>query len=220
MPEAGAPPRAPARGNVIKLNVGGTHFTTRRATLCAYPDSMLGRMFAEENGALLDVDSDGCPFIDRDPTHFGAILNWLRTGYVELPGSVANVRALRLEAEYYMLDEHMFSRAARALLDEQCGAAAAAADAADRACCACSHGCDETLWNALVNGKPTCQSASARSALGPHAYRDAGGPPGVLEGWRLLASCVQQQQRQQRRPQEWGSFFTGRHAQQLWYFGS
>ncbi len=69
---------------IIHLNVGGQRFSTYRSTLIKYKDSMLYAMFA--GSFPIQSESDGSYFIDRDPTHFRTILNYLRDGpAVQLP---------------------------------------------------------------------------------------------------------------------------------------
>jgi len=76
----------------IHLNVGGVYFTTLRATL-AQSDSFFAGLVASGQDEV---------FIDRDPTHFRHILNWLR-GVRYLPDDENVLRELRYEAEYYAL---------------------------------------------------------------------------------------------------------------------
>ncbi|XP_028656150.1 BTB/POZ domain-containing protein KCTD21-like isoform X3 [Erpetoichthys calabaricus] len=49
---------------LVTLNVGGKLYTTSRATLACYPDSMLGAMFSGKLPS--SKDSQGNCFIDRD----------------------------------------------------------------------------------------------------------------------------------------------------------
>ena len=60
----------------VRLNVGGSLFETSLSTLCRDPTSLLASMFSGRH--LLSVESDGSYFIDRDPTHFRLVLNYLR----------------------------------------------------------------------------------------------------------------------------------------------
>ncbi|XP_077360875.1 BTB/POZ domain-containing protein KCTD7 isoform X2 [Festucalex cinctus] len=83
---------------VISLNVGGSHFTTRLSTLRRYDDTMLAAMFSGRHH--IPRDADGRFFIDRDGTYFGDILNFLREG--ELPQH-ERVRAVHREAQYYSI---------------------------------------------------------------------------------------------------------------------
>ncbi|XP_072303074.1 BTB/POZ domain-containing protein KCTD7 [Eucyclogobius newberryi] len=83
---------------VLSLNVGGTHFTTRLSTLQRYDDTMLAAMFSGRYH--VPQDSEGRYFIDRDGHYFGDVLNFLREG--ELP-SRDRVRALHREAQYYSI---------------------------------------------------------------------------------------------------------------------
>ncbi|XP_068187360.1 BTB/POZ domain-containing protein KCTD7 [Antennarius striatus] len=83
---------------VISLNVGGTHFTTRLSTLRRFEDTMLAAMFSGRH--YIPRDSEGRYFIDRDGMYFGDILNFLREG--ELPQR-ERVRAVHREAQYYAI---------------------------------------------------------------------------------------------------------------------
>ena len=85
----------------VKLNVGGSKFETTLSTLTRYPDSMLGAMFSGRHE--VPPDEEGYVFIDRDGTHFRAILNFLRTGFVDQPRSEQAANELKRELEYYQL---------------------------------------------------------------------------------------------------------------------
>ena len=85
----------------VKLNVGGSKFETTLTTLTTYPDSMLGAMFSGRHE--VPPDEEGCVFIDRDGKHFGTILNFLRTGTLDMPSSTKAVSELKREMEYYQL---------------------------------------------------------------------------------------------------------------------
>jgi hypothetical protein len=63
---------------IIRLNVGGTIFSTVRSTLCSVPGSMLEAMFSGRFGMPSLRDESGAYFLDRDPTYFGFILSYLR----------------------------------------------------------------------------------------------------------------------------------------------
>lgn len=54
---------------VIPLNVGGTHFTTRLSTLRRFDDTMLAAMFSGRHH--IPRDAEGRFFIDRDGKYFG-----------------------------------------------------------------------------------------------------------------------------------------------------
>lgn len=83
---------------VVDLNVGGRFFTTRLRTLRRDSESMLAAMFSGRHTP--DKDSQGRFFIDRDPTHFHHILNYLR--HEKLPPALLAVEVLD-EAEYYQV---------------------------------------------------------------------------------------------------------------------
>ena len=85
----------------VNLNVGGRHFTTSVQTLTKDPDSMLAAMFSGR--FELKPCEDGAFFIDRDGTHFRYILNYLRTGKLNLPKDKTIVKELLEEAEFYQI---------------------------------------------------------------------------------------------------------------------
>ncbi|KAK3932123.1 BTB/POZ domain-containing protein KCTD9, partial [Frankliniella fusca] len=92
----------------ITLNVGGKYFTTSRSTLVSKePLSMLARMFAEgENGYLMtpsNVDNNGAYLIDRSPTYFEPILNYLRNGQLIFDTNV-NPEGVLEEARFFGLE--------------------------------------------------------------------------------------------------------------------
>jgi len=92
---------------VVKVNVGGTKFTTSLTTLCRFPDTMIGAMYSGRHELV--QDDEGFHFIDRDGTHFRYILNFLRAPEnfkCELTG--AALGELKSECEYYGLKELMF----------------------------------------------------------------------------------------------------------------
>ena len=92
------------QNQVIVLNVGGTSFTTSLQTVRAEADSKLGRMFSGRH--VLKTHKDGKFFIDRDGTHFGFILNYLRgqiTSKEQLPDDHNTLSHLSSEAQYYQL---------------------------------------------------------------------------------------------------------------------
>ncbi|XP_031170284.2 BTB/POZ domain-containing protein KCTD3 isoform X1 [Sander lucioperca] len=87
----------PGMGEIIQLNVGGTRFSTSRQTLMWIPDSFFSSLLSGRISTLRD--ETGAIFIDRDPTAFAPILNFLRTKELDLRG--VNISILRHEAEFY-----------------------------------------------------------------------------------------------------------------------
>ncbi|KAM7015420.1 BTB/POZ domain-containing protein KCTD3 [Tautogolabrus adspersus] len=87
----------PGMGDIIQLNVGGTRFSTSRQTLMWIPDSFFSSLLSGRISTLRD--ETGAIFIDRDPTAFAPILNFLRTKELDLRG--VNISVLRHEAEFY-----------------------------------------------------------------------------------------------------------------------
>ncbi|XP_067874906.1 SH3KBP1-binding protein 1 [Heterodontus francisci] len=84
-------------GEIIHLNVGGKRFSSSRQTLTWIPDSFFSSLLSGRISTL--KDETGAIFIDRDPTVFTSILNFLRTK--ELDASDINIATLRHEAEFY-----------------------------------------------------------------------------------------------------------------------
>ncbi|KAM9817522.1 LOW QUALITY PROTEIN: BTB/POZ domain-containing protein KCTD3 [Neosynchiropus ocellatus] len=95
MAASGGP--APGMAEIIQLNVGGTRFCTSRQTLTWIPDSFFSSLLSGRISTLRD--ETGAIFIDRDPTVFAPILNFLRTKELDLRG--VNISTLRHEAEFY-----------------------------------------------------------------------------------------------------------------------
>ena len=89
---------------IIKLNVGGTKYTTSLSTLVKYLDSMLGRMF---DGQMTSTcDEEGSYFIDADGDMFQYILNFLRRNQLFLPEEFKEFQLKRLltEAEFFLIE--------------------------------------------------------------------------------------------------------------------
>uniref|UniRef100_A0A8C5TZ17 Potassium channel tetramerization domain containing 2 n=1 Tax=Malurus cyaneus samueli TaxID=2593467 RepID=A0A8C5TZ17_9PASS len=106
-PRAGAargpPGRCPTRAasKWVRLNVGGTYFVSTRQTLCREPKSFLCRLCCQDGPELgSDKDETGAYLIDRDPTYFGPILNYLRHGKLIINKELAEEGVLE-EAEFY-----------------------------------------------------------------------------------------------------------------------
>lgn len=88
--------------NVILLNVGGCAFVTCRETLHSGYFTGLLQTLGEEGEQVAEV------FVDRDPTHFRYVLNWLR-GCRYLPEDDQTLTELMWEADFYALDDMISS---------------------------------------------------------------------------------------------------------------
>ena len=86
---------------IVKLNVGGHHFTTSAKMLSKDRNSKLAAMFSGR--FEMKPCKDGAFFIDRDGTHFRFILNYLRTGKLTLPEGATFLKELEEEAEFYQI---------------------------------------------------------------------------------------------------------------------
>ena len=89
--------------DIVKLNVGGTIYTTSRSTLTQYSDSMLGAMFGGKLPFENSKDSEGNYFIDRDGDLFKYILNFLRGSKLVLPNNFQDTEAFRHEIDFFQI---------------------------------------------------------------------------------------------------------------------
>jgi len=91
-----------ASADLVHLNVGGVLYTTTKATLSRYPNSMIGVMF---NGSMpTSCDENGRYFIDRDGNLFGHVLNFLRSSQLALPDDFKQHDQLAVEADFYQIE--------------------------------------------------------------------------------------------------------------------
>lgn len=107
----------------FSLNVGGTSFTTSRASMLRVKGSFFEAMVSGRHGypsemvIVSETGSGKSYFIDRDATHFRHILNFLRAGaVVSLPEDDAAREELAVEADFYGLDA-MVKAIRRPMLD-------------------------------------------------------------------------------------------------------
>eukprot|EP01126_Amoeba_proteus_P002200 TRINITY_DN10689_c0_g5_i10.p2 TRINITY_DN10689_c0_g5~~TRINITY_DN10689_c0_g5_i10.p2 ORF type:complete len:197 (-),score=37.93 TRINITY_DN10689_c0_g5_i10:703-1293(-) len=92
---------------VIKLDVGGTYYTTSRATLCSDPNSVLAIMFSSAFFVPTKDPDTGRYVIDRDGKTFRYILNYLRDKTLLGPeeDKLDFYLRLYLDARYFNLEE-------------------------------------------------------------------------------------------------------------------
>jgi len=88
----------------IRLNVGGTYFCTTTDTLSKYPDTFLHKLCHSENNMSSDKDETGAFLIDREPSYFAPILNFMRHGKLVYDKNVSEEGILE-EAEFYNIEE-------------------------------------------------------------------------------------------------------------------
>ena len=81
----------------IQLIVGGKSFSTSRETLLRSSSFFSGLLMTHDNDA-----AQACFFIDRDPTHFRHVLNFMR-GSFTCPPTEREARELMCEADFYAL---------------------------------------------------------------------------------------------------------------------
>ena len=70
--------------DIVKLNVGGTLFTTSKTTLCKYESKLKYMVENEDIYQALPRDEQGAIFLDHDPAVFSTLLQFLRGHVVEL----------------------------------------------------------------------------------------------------------------------------------------
>lgn len=87
---------------VARLNVGGKRFCTTSSTLSARGENFLTRMLAHHEAGTLPstVDENGYLFIDRSPSAFEVILDYLRTGCLHTRPDVPT-SLLSTELDFY-----------------------------------------------------------------------------------------------------------------------
>merc|ERR1712176_1412410 len=96
-----------SKNNRIIINVGGSMYETTLNTLSTDQNSMLSAMFSGR--FKIERDENGSIFIDRDPTHFRHVLNFLRDGidYLKHGGLLQQsdvvLMELLQEAKYYSI---------------------------------------------------------------------------------------------------------------------
>lgn len=89
---------------VVPLNVGGSCYSTSLATLTKFKDSLIAEIFTgKSEGDLLQKDESGNFFIDRDGVLFRFILDYLRTGVLNLPDNFQESTRLYDEARFFRL---------------------------------------------------------------------------------------------------------------------
>lgn len=84
----------------VRLFVGGTEFVTSRETLTRISSFFSGLMDTSNDNEPEDTSCS----VDRDPTHFRHVLNYLR-GSFTCPPTEREARELMMEADFYALPE-------------------------------------------------------------------------------------------------------------------
>jgi len=89
----------------ITLNIGGKYFTTSLATLRSKSDTFLEKMF-RSNTSTATCSADGSFFIDRDPSTFGYVLEYLRNDDILMRSGDRSIRMQVYEdAEFFQLPD-------------------------------------------------------------------------------------------------------------------
>ena len=86
----------------IKMDVGGKIFAAGKSTLTSRPETFFGAMFSGR--FPMCPQDDGTYFIDRDPSVFGVVLNFLRGVPPDLDGMLEReVAQLKTDADYFQI---------------------------------------------------------------------------------------------------------------------
>ncbi|XP_059165168.1 BTB/POZ domain-containing protein KCTD4-like isoform X2 [Physella acuta] len=88
---------------VMRLNVGGTFYTTTKPTLQAVPGTFLHQI--STGAQYCPRDDRGYYVIDRDGHAFRYVLNFLRTSKLIVPMGYRELDILREEGEFYGLEK-------------------------------------------------------------------------------------------------------------------
>ncbi|CAG9862364.1 unnamed protein product [Phyllotreta striolata] len=101
------PAKVDRNSDWVTLNVGGKCFTTSKRTLTtSEPTSMLARMFSDDTEGYLSpssLDQNGAYLIDRTPTYFEPLLNYLRCGQLIYDKNV-NPEGILEEAKFFGIE--------------------------------------------------------------------------------------------------------------------
>ncbi|KAH9250866.1 hypothetical protein BASA81_011254 [Batrachochytrium salamandrivorans] len=89
--------------NPVKLNVGGSYFSTSVENLTREPDTFFAVMFSGRWDVKINPKDDAV-FVDRSPLVFEFIIDYLRTGDIDLDDlSPKQLNALNKEADFYQI---------------------------------------------------------------------------------------------------------------------
>eukprot|EP01128_Nolandella_sp_AFSM9_P005958 TRINITY_DN2985_c0_g1_i1.p1 TRINITY_DN2985_c0_g1~~TRINITY_DN2985_c0_g1_i1.p1 ORF type:complete len:469 (-),score=102.86 TRINITY_DN2985_c0_g1_i1:90-1496(-) len=92
---------APSKERIVRLNIGGTAFTTTTTTLFSRGPNFFTTLVGSPLSST--VDSTGAFFVDRNGDYFAPILDFLRYGELLIPRHL-NQEALLREAQFYSVD--------------------------------------------------------------------------------------------------------------------
>ena len=102
--------------DIVRLNVGGQKFTSKRSTLCQVEGSLFATMFSGRWEDSVERDQDGAVYFDFNPQHFSVILDYLRVKKIatfENPATVFKipedqVKNFKILVEYLGLGDEIF----------------------------------------------------------------------------------------------------------------
>lgn len=85
--------------SIVTIDVGGTRFASLRSTLARSDSFFSAALSSEREGER----EEAFLFVDRDPTHFRFVLNWMRGVRVVHCESICDLLQIRDEADFYCL---------------------------------------------------------------------------------------------------------------------
>ena len=91
----------------VRLSIGGKLFVTSISTLLKHQGSVFDKMFGSQRhfSDYAKDSSDGAYFIDRDPTLFKLVLDYMRDDHFDVPKDVDEAIKLGREFDYYGFSE-------------------------------------------------------------------------------------------------------------------
>ncbi|XP_048752079.2 potassium voltage-gated channel subfamily C member 3-like [Ostrea edulis] len=90
---------------IVRINVGGTVFETKKLTLSQYPQTLLGRLSPQSE--FYD-NRRQCYFFDRNPDIFGPILGLYRTGTLHFPSFYCGA-TIKQELEFWEISPKLLA---------------------------------------------------------------------------------------------------------------
>eukprot|EP01124_Arcella_intermedia_P019784 TRINITY_DN2712_c0_g2_i1.p1 TRINITY_DN2712_c0_g2~~TRINITY_DN2712_c0_g2_i1.p1 ORF type:complete len:226 (-),score=32.18 TRINITY_DN2712_c0_g2_i1:594-1271(-) len=85
----------------VHFNVGGTRFSTTKSTLLAHKDTYFHVLASSD---AWKPDQDGTYFIDRSPKYFEYVLDYLRSGVLDLEDLPArDKKRIQMEFDYFQV---------------------------------------------------------------------------------------------------------------------
>jgi len=85
---------------IVQLNIGGVRYTTTSTTLLHHGENYFTGLLSEKFNRFLD--ESGAYFVDRNGLYFAPILEFLRSGEIDIPKDMSR-KLLLAEARFYLI---------------------------------------------------------------------------------------------------------------------